>query len=129
MNIELPVIFRVGAEVRLLDSLRLEGAFVWERWSRQEEISIQPIDVTLTDVTAIGDYAVGALSKIVMLKRMGRVMGPLHRWSVGVSEGKDERCRAVRLSPRRGGGARPQEPLVGPVPETSDEAGLVTESR
>ncbi|MBK7774244.1 MAG: outer membrane protein transport protein [Sandaracinaceae bacterium] len=62
VNIELPVIFRVGAEVRLLDSLRLEGAFVWERWSRQEEISIQPIDVTLTDVTAIGDYAVGALS-------------------------------------------------------------------
>lgn len=62
VNIELPVIFRVGAEVRPVPTLRLEAAFVWERWSRQEEISIRPTNVTLTDVTAIGDYAVGALS-------------------------------------------------------------------
>ena len=62
VNIELPVIFRVGAEVRPVPTLRLEAAFVWERWSRQQEISIRPTNVTLTDVTAIGDYAVGALS-------------------------------------------------------------------
>ncbi|MEZ4323984.1 MAG: outer membrane protein transport protein [Polyangiales bacterium] len=62
VDIPLPVIVRAGAEVRLFDALRLEAAFVWERWSRQRQIAIRPTDVTLTNVTAIGDYAVGALN-------------------------------------------------------------------
>lgn len=59
VDIPLPMILRLGAEVRPIDTLRVEAALVWERWSKQQEIGISPTDITLTNVTAIGDYAVG----------------------------------------------------------------------
>ena len=59
VQIKMPMILRLGAEVRPTDEVRIEGAFVYEGWSRQERVAISPQGVTLTNVTAIGDYAVG----------------------------------------------------------------------
>lgn len=62
VDVPLPVVFRLGAEVRPSAALRVETAFVWERWSRQERIGISPNGLVITDIVALGDYAVGDIS-------------------------------------------------------------------
>ena len=61
-GINFPLILRVGSELRLVKSLRLEGAFVWEQWSSQKEIKIVPHDMQIKGVTGIGDYDVGPVT-------------------------------------------------------------------
>jgi len=57
-----PTIVRVGSELRPFPGLRMEGAFVWEQWSRQKSIDIDVKGVTIENVIGIGDYGVGDLA-------------------------------------------------------------------
>lgn len=60
LSIKFPTILRVGSELRLVSWLRLEGAVVWEQWSRQKTIDINTGgDISLRNVTGLGDYQVG----------------------------------------------------------------------
>lgn len=51
VHFELPAIFRVGVEVRPIDRLKIEAAFVREFWTTHHSIDIEIKDVTLTGVT------------------------------------------------------------------------------
>jgi long-chain fatty acid transport protein len=60
--LKFPTIVRVGSELRPWDFLRMEGAFVWEQWSRQQTLDVKPSeDIYLRNITGIGDYQIGAL--------------------------------------------------------------------
>lgn len=58
-GINFPLIVRVGSELRPTKGIRLEGTFVWEQWSSQEEIRVVPKNIQIQNVTGIGDYDVG----------------------------------------------------------------------
>lgn len=51
VHFELPAVFRAGIEVRPIDKLRFEAAFVREFWTTHHSIDIAIKDVTLTGVT------------------------------------------------------------------------------
>lgn len=60
LSVKFPTIIRFGSELRLVSWLRLEGAVVWEQWSRQKTIDIDTGGaVALKNVTGLGDYEVG----------------------------------------------------------------------
>jgi long-chain fatty acid transport protein len=59
LSIKFPTIVRVGSEIRPLKYLRMEGAFVWEQWSRQKTIDIEGKNVRIDNVQAIGSYEIG----------------------------------------------------------------------
>lgn len=59
LSLKFPMIVRVGSEIRPLRYLRMEAAFVWEQWSRQKTIDIEPEGVSIQNVEAIGTYEVG----------------------------------------------------------------------
>ncbi|MDB4988752.1 MAG: rane protein in aromatic hydrocarbon degradation [Myxococcaceae bacterium] len=60
LGIKFPTILRWGSELRLVKWLRLEGAVVWEQWSRQKTIDIDTgSGVALNNVTGLGNYQVG----------------------------------------------------------------------
>ncbi|MET0340871.1 MAG: outer membrane protein transport protein [Polyangiales bacterium] len=59
LTIKFPTIVRIGGEIRPVPYLRMEGAFVWEQWSRQKSIDVDVSGVELRNVVGIGDYRVG----------------------------------------------------------------------
>ncbi len=63
VNLNFPVIVRLGIELLAVENLRLELAVVWETWSLQQDVAVHPRDVWIAD--ALGgalDYEIGALS-------------------------------------------------------------------
>ena len=62
MALNMPAIVRAGIEIRPLEGLRIEGAFAWEGWHSQQDLTIHPENVSLTNVIAIGTYQVGAVA-------------------------------------------------------------------
>lgn len=83
-NIPFPFTLRVGGEVRPTDSLRVEAALVWEHWSSQEALEINPKNVWIRDAIAIGDYEVGRIDvprnmNDVVSLRLGGELGLLER--------------------------------------------------
>ncbi len=62
VNIDFPFTLRAGVEIRPGDVFRLEGAVVWERWSSQDAITIDPQNVWIRDLVALDDYQVGPIS-------------------------------------------------------------------
>lgn len=61
-GLKFPTIIRVGSELRPAKGLRMEGAFVWEQWSRQQTLEITPSEpIFLRDVVGITDYQIGPL--------------------------------------------------------------------
>jgi long-chain fatty acid transport protein len=61
-SMKFPTIVRIGSELRPTRYLRMEGAFVWEQWSRQRSIDISPReDIHLRGITGIDDYQIGVL--------------------------------------------------------------------
>jgi long-subunit fatty acid transport protein len=57
---DFPLMARLGVEVRPVPYLRVEGAFVWEQWSRQKSISLKPSEpIFMRNVTGITDYQIG----------------------------------------------------------------------
>ncbi|MDB4974148.1 MAG: rane protein in aromatic hydrocarbon degradation [Myxococcaceae bacterium] len=71
----MPTIIRVGSEIRPVKSLRMEGAVVWEQWSRQKSIDISPQHVTIRNVTGVGDYQVGKIKLQRDMNNMYSVRG------------------------------------------------------
>ncbi|MBX3252178.1 MAG: OmpA family protein [Myxococcales bacterium] len=61
LELSLPIILRLGVEVRPVRGLRVEAALVYERWSMQTAATIEPRDVWIRDAVAIGDYQVGPI--------------------------------------------------------------------
>lgn len=61
LSLAFPTLVRVGGELRPVRALRMEGAFVWEQWSRQKSIDVDIRGVSIQNVTGIGDYQVGDL--------------------------------------------------------------------
>jgi long-chain fatty acid transport protein len=59
LYVKFPTVVRVGSELRLVKWLAMEGAVVWEQWSRQKSIDIKAPHSTLTNVVGIGDYDIG----------------------------------------------------------------------
>lgn len=59
LELQLPLTVRFGVEVRPLRNLRIEAAVVWERWSSQVAAKIQPKNIWIRNVIAIGDYQAG----------------------------------------------------------------------
>ncbi len=62
VEIPFPLTLRAGFELRPLPNLRAEVAYVWERWSSHEAITIEPDDIWIRDLTAIGEYQAGDAS-------------------------------------------------------------------
>lgn len=62
MSLPMAWMLRVGAEVRPMRELRVEGSVVLEGWGIQQEMTISPSDVYMRDVRALGDYQVGDIS-------------------------------------------------------------------
>lgn len=73
--IDFPTIVRVGSELRLTKSLRLESAFVWEQWSRQKKVSVTPKNMRIENVEAISDYEIGPVTLERNLKDAWSVRG------------------------------------------------------
>ena len=61
VDLDMPWVLRGGVELRAIEGLRAELAIVYEAWSVQEEMSIEPEDIWIRDVNAIGDYQVGPI--------------------------------------------------------------------
>jgi long-subunit fatty acid transport protein len=62
-KMDFPLTVRVGSEIRPVPYLRMEGAFVWEQWSTQKEITVTPSEpIFLRNITGITDYEVGQLA-------------------------------------------------------------------
>lgn len=62
INLNFPLVLRVGVELLAIESLRLEASVVWETWSFQRDVTVQPRDVWIVDALGFLDYEVGALS-------------------------------------------------------------------
>jgi long-chain fatty acid transport protein len=61
-ELKFPTIVRLGSELRPVEWLRMEGAFVWEQWSRQQSLDVKPSeDIYLRNITGITDYQIGTL--------------------------------------------------------------------
>jgi long-chain fatty acid transport protein len=63
VKFDLPGIFRAGVEVRPIETLRVEAAYVRELWSIHHSIDIIPDNITLTGVTGFpSPYAVSPIT-------------------------------------------------------------------
>ncbi len=62
VSIDFPLTVRAGVEIRPVDRFRAEAAVVWERWSTQDAIRIEPKDMWIRDLVAIDDYQVGPVT-------------------------------------------------------------------
>lgn len=61
-GLNFPLIMRFGSELRPVKALRMEGAFVLEKWSSQKEIRIEPGNLQIQNVVGIGTYDVGPVT-------------------------------------------------------------------
>lgn len=61
LSLDFPWSLRVGVELRSVENLRVEAALVWETWSTQRSLVIDPDHVRLENVLAVGNYDVGRL--------------------------------------------------------------------
>jgi long-chain fatty acid transport protein len=62
VGLDFPLVMRLGAEVRPLDTLRLEAGIVIERWSTQRELSVDPKNIAIIDALGIDRYEVGPIA-------------------------------------------------------------------
>jgi long-chain fatty acid transport protein len=60
--LDFPLVARIGAELRPLDTVRVEADLVYEGWSRQEEMSVKPRDIAIENALGIPLYEVGKIS-------------------------------------------------------------------
>ncbi|MDB4973344.1 MAG: rane protein in aromatic hydrocarbon degradation [Myxococcaceae bacterium] len=76
LSIKFPTVLRIGSELRLVKWLRLEGAVVWEQWSRQKNIDIDTGGhVALKNVTGLGDYQVGNIQLARNMRNIWSIRG------------------------------------------------------
>ncbi len=92
VTVDFPLQARLGVEVQPIEALRIEAAVVWEQWSSQTAMTIEPRNIWIRDVLAIGDYQVGPVSiprnmNDVWSLRLGTTVSPLPDGSVEISFG------------------------------------------
>ncbi|MDB4987483.1 MAG: rane protein in aromatic hydrocarbon degradation [Myxococcaceae bacterium] len=85
LSIKFPTILRWGSEIRLISWLRMEGAVVWEQWSRQKTIDVKLDGVSINNVTGLGNYGVGTIHLPRDMKNVWSIRGGFeatipHRW-------------------------------------------------
>jgi long-chain fatty acid transport protein len=86
VGINFPLIMRFGSELRPVKALRMEGAFVIEKWSTQKEIKIEPNGLQIENVVGIGTYDVGPVTIQRKMKDTWSLRGGMEifiprRWS------------------------------------------------
>ena len=57
-NISLPLIIRLGAEIRMVKNLRVEAGIDWQHWSVLEELRISPRDIYVYNIPGIDKYKI-----------------------------------------------------------------------
>ncbi len=62
MSFNLPLVLRAGFEYRPQKETRLEIGFDYEAWSMQEQYTIKPNNIVITNVPGIGNYTLSTLS-------------------------------------------------------------------
>jgi len=62
INLDLPLVARLGAEVRPVKALRVEVGVVYEGWSRQREFRVKPKGVHIDNALGIDRYDVGPIA-------------------------------------------------------------------
>ncbi len=75
IELKFPFIYRVGGEIHPADWLRMEGAFVYEAWSRQKDIPVTPHGVQMQNIRGIGDYDVGPMKIQRNMRDMWSIRG------------------------------------------------------
>jgi long-subunit fatty acid transport protein len=80
--LDMPMVARFGVEVVPFERLRVEVGIVYEGWSRQEKLPIDPNGITITDALGIDRYDVGPISlkrdmQDVYSLRMGGELQPI----------------------------------------------------
>jgi len=58
LNLTLPMVLRVGAEVRLIPNLRLEVGFDWEQWSIFDALRVKPDGIYIYNIPGIDKYEI-----------------------------------------------------------------------
>ena len=61
MALDFPIVARFGAEVRPRDNLRVEAGIVYEGWSRQQELRVEPKNMQIQNALGILLYDVGPI--------------------------------------------------------------------
>jgi long-chain fatty acid transport protein len=62
VHFTLAPIARLGVELRPTERTRIELAALWEGWSMHDAIALDPQNVRITNVRAVGDYEVGTVT-------------------------------------------------------------------
>jgi long-chain fatty acid transport protein len=62
MTLDMPMVARVGFEVLPFERLRIEAGVVFEGWSRQKQLSIEPRNISITNALGIDRYEVGPIA-------------------------------------------------------------------
>jgi hypothetical protein len=77
VRLAMPMIARLGVELRPSPSWRLETGFVYEGWSRQQDFRVTPRGVRIENAVGLPGYAVGPI-------RMPRAMQDVYSLRFGV---------------------------------------------
>lgn len=62
VKLSMPMIARLGLELRPTETVRLESAVAYEGWSRQKDFNINPQNIRIENAVGIPTYAVGPIS-------------------------------------------------------------------
>ncbi len=58
VHLSLPLIIRLGAEIRMVENLRLEAGIDWQHWSVLEELRVSPKDIYVYNIPGIDKYKI-----------------------------------------------------------------------
>ena len=68
VGLTLPMVLRLGTEVRLIPNLRLEVGFDWEQWSVMEALRIKPDGIYIYNIPGIDKYEVPEMTVRLSLR-------------------------------------------------------------
>ncbi len=82
VKLDMPLVARFGVEVQPFEGLSIEAGVVYEQWSRQDELSVRPKNISITNALSIPEYEVGPISvrrdmQDVFSLRLGAEMRPV----------------------------------------------------
>ncbi len=62
VELDFPLVARLGAEIQPIQALRVEVGVVYEGWSRQKELRVKPKNISIVDALALDEYQVGPIA-------------------------------------------------------------------
>ena len=68
VRLSLPLVVRLGAEIRMIPQLRLEVGIDWQHWSVLEELRVVPKDIYVYNIPGIDKYKIPDMVILLMLK-------------------------------------------------------------